>query len=66
MPSHTSFETKKNDLQTSIRLGNVDVNVSHEVRVQRDFAAASQTIDGSDRDLKEDGRSSPDQKAVAF
>ncbi|EIM84085.1 uncharacterized protein STEHIDRAFT_113280 [Stereum hirsutum FP-91666 SS1] len=56
----------ENDLQTSIRLGNVDVNVSHEVRVQRDFAAVSnRTLDGSDRDLK-DGRSSPDQKAVSF
>lgn len=61
--------TLKNELQNSIRLGHVDVNISREVRVQRDFA--SHTMDGSDRDAKGmpmsgDETSSADRKAVAF
>ncbi|EIM84074.1 uncharacterized protein STEHIDRAFT_170466 [Stereum hirsutum FP-91666 SS1] len=56
--------------QTSIRLNHVDVNVSREVRVQRDFAS-HHTMDGSDRDVKglqttSDEGNGADQKAMAF
>ena len=54
---------EKDELRTSVRLGNMDgVNISREVRVQRDFATRSI----SDADIEASVQNSADKKGVAF